>query len=78
MNNLEKMKQDIISQIRKMDVEEFEKLMNILVEYEEANKIILDVSNLFTCDCCRKKYGKCLSETDECSVRFEKYAMSNE
>lgn len=75
MNNLEKMKQDIISQIEKMNVKEFERLMDILVECDEANEKILDVSNLFTCDYCRKTYGKCSNESDECSSRFKKYAM---
>lgn len=78
MNNLEKMKQDVISQIEKMDVKEFEKLMDILMECYEANEKILDVSNLFTCEHCRDKYGKCSSEMNECSSRFEKYAMSTE
>ena len=76
MNNLEKMKQDIISQIEKMGVKEFEKLMDILVECNDEE--IFDISRMFTCDFCRKKYGKCTEEKDECSGRFEKYANSSE
>lgn len=78
MNNLEIMKQNVVSQIEKMNTKEFEKLMNILLECHEFNQEVLDISCLFTCDECRKKYGNCSMEANECSSRFEKYAMSKE
>ena len=76
-NNLKKMKENIISQIQAMDVEKFEKLVDLFQDYDEYD--LIDVSELFVCNKCREKYGECddiISKT--CSERFKKYALSNE
>lgn len=74
MTQLEKMKKQIILQIEKLDINDFEELNDLLSEQPYfPNK-----SMFFTCKDCRKKYGNC-SEEDrltECSERFKKYILS--
>lgn len=76
MNNLEKMKQNIISQIQAMDIAKFEQLIDLI------DDDIFDMSELFTCEKCRKRYGSCTPNGDcsveVCSERFERYACSDE
>ena len=75
MNNLERMKQSIISQINNMDAEGFRKFSELLQgNYPPEN--IIDLSEIFSCDDCKEKYGEC-SEEFECPDRFVKYAMSD-
>lgn len=77
MNNLKRMKSQIISKIEQMDCSEFEIFTDELVE----SKIKFDSDSLFTCDKCRETYGDCKSEhkddcsTELCSARFKKYCM---
>ena len=73
MNNLERMKQDVISQINAMDIYQFERLTDMLKEEE-----IFDLSNIFQCKDCRRIYGDC-SEIEErvCTKRFKQYALTD-
>ena len=82
MNNLEKMKSQIIKKIEQMDVKEFEIFTYMLEDMLEESNIKFDKSVLFTCDQCREKYGNCNSDGNEddyrteiCSERFQKYCM---
>lgn len=77
MNNLEKMKAQLIAEIENMDCSEFEVLSDELVE-SEAN---INKDFLFSCNRCREKYGDCKTDHENdfspefCSERFEKYCM---
>ena len=77
MNNLEKMKSQIIKKIEQMDCDEFGMFTDELAE----SVIDFDVDSLFTCEKCREKYGECNSgdeydcNIDICSKRFEKHCM---
>lgn len=78
MNNLEKMKEELVKRIQNMDCNEFEILVYELLESE----VNIDSENfLFTCEKCREKYGECKSEykdnisAEDCSERFEKYCV---
>lgn len=78
MNNLEKMKEELVKRIQDMDCNEFEGLKDELLESE----VIIDSERfLFTCDKCREKYGECKSEykdnisAEDCLERFERYCM---
>lgn len=75
MNNLEKMKQDVISQIEKMDAKTFEKFTELLKGNYNTSTKVIDLSGIFQCKDCRKKYGDCPDLEDKCSERFEQYAM---
>ena len=74
MTNLEKMKQNLIKQIEKMDVESFENLCDVLQDNEDLD---IDGSILFDCKTCVEKYGERSSNINcsECSERFERYCM---
>ena len=76
MKNIDKMKQNIISQIKNMSIEKFERLMDVLTAEED----MIDISGLFGCKKCRKIYNCSESDIDaeECSRKFRKYAMSEE
>jgi hypothetical protein len=59
----------IISQIEKMSVRE---LSNSGV----VSKTIINLSEVLTCDDCRKKYGGCnAEETNDCDKRFIKFSV---
>lgn len=76
MTNLEKMKQELIKQIEKMDVESFENLCDVLQDNEDLD---IDGSILFDCKTCVEKYGECSSNINcsECSERFERYCRED-
>lgn len=77
MNNLEKMKADVISQINAMDIHQFECFIEML-RGEVLEEEIFDLSNIFQCKDCRKIYGDC-SENEEgvCAKRFKIYALTD-
>ena len=75
MNNLDKLKNALIENIKNMNPEKFYELMNIL---EESNKEIpglITENALFSCRQCRQKYGECEQEnnTKICFNRFKMY-----
>ncbi len=80
MENIDKMKQDIITQIESMSVEKFEKFTNVLIGSTDMEDGLIDTSALFDCKKCQKLYG-CSEKDDnynECSEKFKKYALSEE
>ena len=75
MTNLDKMKQNIISQITSMDAETFLDFINVLQgQYIEDE--IVDFSEIFRCQECKQLFGQCPNAaTDKlCIDRFKKYA----
>lgn len=75
MKNIDRMKLALIDQITNMTVEQHKKLNDILCdEYPKG----LNKAAIFTCEDCRKLYGKCVESirTDECDERFIKYLES--
>lgn len=76
MTNLEKMKQELIKQIEKMDFESFENLCDVLQDNEDLD---IDGSFLFDCKTCAEKYDECSSNINcsECSERFERYCRED-
>lgn len=80
MENIDKMKHDIIAQIESMNVEKFEKFANVLFGSTDMEAGLIDTSALFSCEKCRKIYG-CSEKDDncnECSEKFKRYALSEE
>lgn len=80
MENIDKMKQDIIAQIESMSVEKFEKFANVLNGSTDIEDGLIDTSALFDCEKCQKIYG-CSEKDDnynECSEKFKMYALSEE
>lgn len=75
MQNMDRMKGIFIDQIKGMTVEQHIELNNILCERYDFNPNLFDKSVIFTCEDCRKLYGKCTGseETEECDKRFIKY-----
>lgn len=75
MTNLDKMKQNIISQITLMDVETFLDFINVLQGQYIEDKIV-DFSEIFRCQECKQLFGQCPNAaTDKlCIDRFKKYA----
>lgn len=81
MTNLEKMKDDIIQQIKNMSSEQYHEFLATISEHynPETNEsgIEIDLSAQFLCPDCATKYG---DEDDECGskglcvVRFIDYA----
>lgn len=73
MTNLDRMKENIIDQIKNMNTEQFEQFA---VHLQECETIPLDISDIRFCDICRKEYASC-PENDclsLCSQRFSEYA----
>lgn len=70
MTNLDKMKKNIIDQIKNMNTEQF------AVHLQECETIPLDMSDIKFCDICRKEYDSCLENDclSLCSQRFSEYA----
>ena len=75
MTNLDKMKQNIISQITLMDAETFLDFINVLQGQYVEDKIV-DFFVIFRCQECKQLFGQCPNEaTDKlCIERFKKYA----
>lgn len=77
MTHFEETKRNIIGQIERIGVEEFEQLIKVFTgEYSIAESPV-DVSEMFQCEYCRELYGEC-SEDDKniCSKRFKKFMMT--
>lgn len=71
MNNLERMKKEVISQIEKMDVSQFEELVVFVIE-----NYIFEYSVVLTCSRCQQEYGRCpeSATVELCEERFRDYA----
>lgn len=79
MKNIDKMKESIIEQIRKMDLDEFKDFNYVMLGGEGAPDGLIDTSELFDCELCRKHFnctGSGDGDFDECSANYEKYALS--
>lgn len=76
MTYLEKMKKNLINQIKELNASEFEKLIEILWGDYPITGCPLNLSEMFSCDECRETYGNCPEEKDDCSKRFILYAES--
>lgn len=76
MTNLEKMKENLIKQIKALNASEFEKLIDVLQGDYPVTGCPVDLSKMFSCDECRKTYGDCSEGKDCCSERFIFHAES--
>ena len=78
MKNINRMKMAFINQITNMTVEQHKRLNDILCEEYDFNPKNIDKATIFTCEDCRKLYGKCIESkrTEECDKRFIKYLES--
>lgn len=76
VTNLEKMKENLIKQIKVLNASEFEKLIDVFQGDYPVNGCPVDLSKMFSCDECRETYGDCPEEKDDCSKRFILYAES--
>lgn len=86
MKNIDKMKNSIIEQIKKMDLYEFEDFNYVMLGGECVPDGMIDTSELFDCTICRKyfrchnddlKEGKMESEdSNTCEENYIKYAMT--
>ena len=79
MNNITRMKKNVIEQIENMEIEEFEVLLTMISgDYSVYKKdILFDRNELFMCEDCGKIYGDCndIEEDNLCSKRFKDYAL---
>ena len=77
MKNIDKMKNSIIEQIKGMDLEEFKDFNYAMLGGEAVPDGLIDTSELFDCELCRKHFNCTHSnDFDECSRNYEKYALS--
>ena len=77
MNNLQRMKQNIIHQIESMDAEKFYEFVYCLPCERNNPDCIIDLTEIFRCFDCEEKYGVC-DEGKECIERFVKYCSEEE
>lgn len=74
MTNLEKMKNFLCRQIRSMDIEQMEKLTDLLEEWDDHGISLFDLDELFSCKVCEDVFGKCADGHRTCSGRFRQHA----
>ena len=78
MTNLDKMKENVIEQIKEMGIEEFENLLNCCDSFNVGQDSVFNCENLFPCTACRDFFGYCGEENHDagynCLGQFEKYA----
>ena len=86
MNNFEIMKQDILSQIENLNIQQFYDFLSLLTgEVPDNIDTLINTQNMFKCIDCEKLYGKCNLKkgvksvfdndyTDECFERFKIYS----
>ena len=78
MKNIDRMKLALIEQITNKTTEQIERLNDILCEEYDFNHGYVNKAAIFTCEDCRRLYGKCVESerTEECDERFIKYLES--
>jgi len=78
MTNLDKMKENVIEQIKEMGIEEFENLLNCCDSFNVGEDSVFNCENIFPCTACREFFGYCGEENHDagynCLGQFEKYA----
>lgn len=78
MTNLDKMKENVIEQIKEMGIEEFENLLNCCDSFNVGEYSVFNCENIFPCTACREFFGYCGEENHDagynCLGQFEKYA----
>lgn len=78
MTNLDKMKENVIEQIKEMGIEEFENLLNCCDSFNVGEDSVFNCENIFPCTDCREFFGYCGEENHDagynCLGQFEKYA----
>jgi len=83
MNNLEKMKEasisdlkDLESRIEQMTAAEYYNFLSLLEEYDKLTPYFKNTLAAFPCDKCREHFGECPEEFGDtkCLRRFEDYA----
>lgn len=78
MTNLDKMKENVIEQIKEMGIEEFENLLNCCGSFNVGEDSVFNCENIFPCTACREFFGYCGEENHDagynCLGQFEKYA----
>lgn len=77
MTNLDKMKENVIEQIKEMGIEEFENLLNCCDSFNVGEDSVFNCENIFPCTACREFFGYCGEENHDagynCLGQFEKY-----
>lgn len=78
MTKLDEMKKYIVDQIMEMDTGKFLAFQDTLIDFRTELEPTLDLSFVFTCDQCRKLYGNCKKNNEncdagECIKRFTDY-----
>lgn len=78
MTNLDKMKENVIEQIKEMGIEEFENLLNCCDSFNVGEDSVFNCENIFPCTACCEFFGYCGEENHDagynCLGQFEKYA----
>lgn len=79
MTNFERMKENLISQIKSLNLEQLETIIDAIDNNLHTFPCkVFDKKGLFTCSACRHVYGECSTHgnPEECSERFKRYALS--
>lgn len=78
MKNIDRMKQVLVDQIKNASIDQYKRLNDILCEEYDFNPESVNESVIFTCEDCRKLYGKCIESerTEECDEQFIRYMES--
>lgn len=84
MKNIDKMKNSIIEQIKKMDLEEFFDLNYVVLGEEGVPDGLLDTTGFFNCKLCQKISHCGCSEREtldnvdinECVEKYKKYMLA--
>lgn len=79
MTNFERMKENLISQIKSLNLEQLETFIDAIDDNLHTSPCeVFTTEGLFTCGACRYVYGECSTHgtPEECSERFKRYALS--
>jgi len=84
MKNIEKLKEELIEQIREMDLEKFFDLNYVILGEEGVPEGLFNTTGFFNCESCRKishcgcSDRKTLNNVDinECVEKYKKYMLT--
>lgn len=78
MKNIDKMKEALISKIKDMSIEEYQKINDFLGEQYDYDPESVDKNMIFSCNDCKNTFGNCPDDEKlrECHQRFVRYANS--
>lgn len=76
MQHIEMSKRNLIRKIQTMPVEQYEQLTDLLFENFDHPYVTFGKGIFFRCQDCKRLYGNCQDQIDECSARFRTYMLS--